>query len=261
MNAMQSLVSENAQGLRGCVLVIGVGEVEGIGGAVAKRFSQEGLHVYIVGRTGAKLEEVVHHIRGLGGHVSAVVNDLRDEQAINALFEVVMARETRLEAVIYNAAYANVPRRFSTTPASFFEGNWRLTCLAGLTVAKVAARLMMKQGRGTLIFTGATASLRGKPLFAAFASAKAALRSFVLTLAAEVAPHGLHVAHVVIDGVVDGQRGKRAFGGLGALLMRVKGHTGLLQPEHVAHAYWQLHQQSAGAWSHELELRPFKEKF
>jgi short-subunit dehydrogenase len=181
MNAMQSLVSENAPDLRGCVLVIGVGvgEVEGIGGAVAKRFSQKGLHVYIVGRTGAKLEEVVQHIRGFGGHASAVVNDLRDEQAINDLFE----------AVIYNAAYADVPRRFSTMPASFFEGNWRLTCLAGLTVAKVAAWLMVKQGRGTLIFTGATASLRGKPLFAAFASAKAALRSFVLTLAAEVAPH------------------------------------------------------------------------
>ena len=245
MSGIQALSSKNPHSLRGCVIVVGVGEIEGIGGAVATRFSQEGLHVYVVGRTLSKLDEVVRHIRGLGGQASALVNDLRDAGAVARLFSTVKAREARMEAVIYNAACANVPRRFSSTPASFIEGNWRLTCLAGLLVATEATNHMLIQGKGTLIFTGATASLRGKPLFAAFASAKAARRSFVLSLAWELAPQGIHVAHLVIDGVVDGQRGRRAFGGLGGWLMKIKGHSCLLKPEHVAQTHWQIHRQSA----------------
>jgi NAD(P)-dependent dehydrogenase (short-subunit alcohol dehydrogenase family) len=242
-------------------VVVGVGELEGIGGAVALRFGQESLHVHVVGRTQAKLDEVVKAIRSRGGQATAIVNPLRDEADVAALFEQIQASGLRLEAVVYNAAYLNAPRRFLNTPPAFIEGNWRLTCLAGLLVGQAAARLMLPHRRGTLIYTGATASLRGKPLFAAFASAKAALRSFVQSLAHELAPQGIHVAHVVVDGVVNGQRGKRAFWGLGRWVMRLKGHEGLIDPEQVANNYWQIHAQAAGAWSHELELRPFKEKF
>lgn len=245
----------------GCVVVVGVGDIEGIGGAVAERFSQEGLHVYVVGRTQSKLDGVVRHIRARGGKASAIVNDLRHSDEVAAMFDVVKSSGANLEAVIYNAAFRNNPRRFMQTSADFIEANWRVTCLAGLIAAQTAARLMLPQRRGTIIITGATASLRGKPLHAAFASAKAVLRSFALSLAQELAPQGVHVVHVVIDGIVEGERVRTALGGLGRLLLTIKGRPALIQPAQVAHNYWQLHSQRPEAWSHELELRPFKEKF
>ncbi|MDO9237248.1 MAG: SDR family NAD(P)-dependent oxidoreductase [Aquabacterium sp.] len=261
MNTLSSSSTPQTQAPQGCAIVVGVGDIEGIGGAVASRFSKEGLHVYVVGRTQSKLDGVVAHIRAQGGHATAVVNSLRDSQDVDQLFDQVARSGMQLKATIYNAAYLNAPRLFMNTPADFIEGNWRLTCLAGLMVGQSAARLMLPQGHGTIIYTGATASMRGKPLFAAFASAKAALRSFVLNLAHELAPQGIHVAHIVIDGVVDGQRGKSAFWGLGQLLMMIKGGEALIHPIHVADNYWQIHAQQRGAWSCELELRPFKEKF
>lgn len=244
-----------------CAVVIGVGSRAGIGGAVAYRFAQEGLHVYVVGRTAAKLQEVVDAIRAGGGRASALINELRDEDEIKALFARVAAEGRQMEAVIYNAAYLNMPRRFLSTPPAFVEGNWRLTCLAGIVAGQVAVRQMLPQGHGTLIYTGATASLRGKPLFAAFASAKAALRAFALTLARECAPQGIHIAHVVIDGAVAGDRTKTALFGLGRAALLVKGEQGALLPDAIAETYWQLHVQPRGAWTHELDLRPFKEKF
>jgi short-subunit dehydrogenase len=244
-----------------CAVVIGVGGRAGIGGAVAHRFAREGLHVYVVGRTAVKLNEVVAAINADGGSATAIINELRDEDEIAALFTRINAEGRTLAAVIYNAAYLNMPRRFLGTPPDFVEGNWRLTCLAGIIAGQMAARQMLAQGHGTLIVTGATASLRGKPLFAAFASAKAALRAFVLTLAQEVAPQGIHVAHVVIDGAVAGDRAKTALFGLGRAALLVKGEEGTLEPDTVAESYWQLHAQARGAWTQELDLRPFKEKF
>lgn len=244
-----------------CAVVIGVGGRAGIGGAVAHRFGAEGLHVYVVGRTAAKLDEVVSAIREAGGSASAIINELRNEDEIKALFAEVAAEGRSLEAVVYNAAFVNMPRRFLSTPPEFVEANWRLTCLAGIVAGQTAVRQMLPQGRGTLIYTGATASLRGKPLFAAFASAKAALRAFALTLARECAPQGIHVAHVVIDGGVEGDRAKTAAFGLGRLALLSKGEQGCLLPDEIANNYWQIHAQQRGAWTHELDLRPFKEKF
>lgn len=243
-------------------LVVGVGDIDGIGGAVALHFAQQGLHVHVVGRTATKLDTVVRHIQAQGGAATAVVNHLGDEAEVSQLFANIEAHGQVLDVAVYNAAYLNMPRRFMGTPPSFIEGNWRLTGLAGMLVGQGAARLMLPQGRGTVIYTGATASLRGKPMFAAFASAKASLRAFAHCLAAELSPHGIHVAHVVIDGVVDGQRGKQAFGGLGRVLMGlIRRRNGALSPTEVARNYWAIHQQAPGAWAHELELRPFKEPF
>ena len=243
-------------------MVVGVGDIHGIGAEVALRFAHEGLHVHVIGRTPAKLEAVVRRIRAMGGQASAMVNQLGHEADIQAIFAPLQQQGHVLEALIYNAAYLNVPKRFLATPRSFIEGNWRVSCLAGILVGQAAAKLMWPQYQGTIIYTGATASLRGKPLFAAFASAKAALLAFSRSLAIEVAPEGIHVAHVVIDGMVDGQRGKKAMSGLGRVVMAlVKRRHGLLDPAHIAHEYWRLHQQPPGAWSHELELRPFKEPF
>lgn len=250
------------QDVNGCAVVVGVGNRAGIGGAVAHRFSKEGLHVYVVGRTQSKLDEVVRAIQASGGSATAVINALRDEKDVKALFADVLADGKPLHAVIYNAAFRNTPRRFlGGTSAAFFEANWRLTFLAGAMVGQAAVRHMLTQGFGTVIYTGATASLRGKPLFAAFASAKASLRSFALGLARESAPRGIHVSHVVIDGGVEGDRTRTAAFGLGRLMLLSKGSEGCLLPDEIAENYWQLHAQQKGAWTHELELRPFKEKF
>lgn len=246
---------------RHCAIVVGVGSRAGIGGAVAHRFASAGLHVYVVGRTQTKLDAVVQDIRAAGGSATAVINRLRDETEIHSLFAQVMAEGHELDAVIYNAAFVNAPRRFISTPAEFVEANWRLTCLAGFMVGKAALQHMQAQAHGTLIFTGATASLRGKPLFAAFASAKAALRSFAQSFALEGAPLGVHVAHVIIDGGVEGDRIKTAYFGLGRAMVLAKGGQGCLLPDQIADNYWQIHAQQRGAWTHELDLRPFKEAF
>lgn len=242
-------------------LVIGVGSRSGIGGAVAYRFSIEGLHVYVVGRTEEKLAEVIYDIQANGGTATAIVNELKDMDNVAALFTQVKSAGKPLAAVVYNAAFKNLPQKFMQIKPEYVEANWRLTCLAGIMVGQAAVRYMLPQGYGTVIFTGATASLRGKPLFAAFASAKAALRSFTLTLANESAPQGIHVAHIVIDGIVAGDRAKTTALGLGRLAILSKGEQGALLPDEIATTYWQLHAQQRGAWTHELELRPFKEKF
>ena len=243
----------------GHALVVGVGASSGIGGAVARRFAAAGLHVHVVGRTQAKLNALAEEIRAAGGQASTVVNSLDSEEKIAALFTNLPAQG--LEAVVYNAAFKNVPRRFLTTPPSFIEDNWQLSCLAGVMVGQQALHHMQAQGRGTLLVTGATASLRGRPAFAAFASAKAGLRQWTLALAREAAPLGIHVAHVVIDGVVSGDRVKETGYGLGRLMVMSRGEDGALLPDEVAETYWQLHAQPRGAWTQELDLRPYKEKF
>lgn len=244
-----------------CAIVVGVGEVSGIGGAVALRCAQDGLPVFIVGRTASKLQHVVDAIAQAGGWAKALVNDLADANTIEQLFAAVEATGHAPELVVFNAASLNMPQRFLPVSASQFEDKWQLTGLAGILVAQAAARRMVAQGHGSILITGATASMRGKPLFAAFASAKAALRSFAASLAWEVAPRGVHVAHIVIDGMVAGHRARSALGGLGNLVVWQRGQEGCLRPPEVAETYWQLHQQPAGAWTHEADLRPFKEPF
>lgn len=257
------IVEDNVkmQPSRQSALVIGVGSRSGIGGAVAYRFSTEGLHIYVVGRSLEKLAEVIHAIQANGGSATAIVNELKDMNDVAALFTQVKAAGKPLAAVVYNAAFKNLPQKFMKTTPEYVEANWRLTCLAGIMVGQAAVRYMLPQGYGTVIFTGATASLRGKPLFAAFASAKAALRSFTLELASESTPQGIHVAHVVIDGIVAGNRANSTAYGLGRLAVLSRGDQGALLPDEIATTYWQLHTQQFGAWTHELELRPFKERF
>jgi NAD(P)-dependent dehydrogenase (short-subunit alcohol dehydrogenase family) len=138
-----------------------------------------------------------------------------------------------------------------------FEAMWRQNALGGFLVGREAVRRMLPQGRGTIIFTGATASLRARPPFIAFASAKAALRAVAQGLAREFGPQGIHVAHVVIDGVIHGDQALSRFPDF----VKAKGKEGLLDPDEIADSYWTLHEQKRGAWTHELDLRPFKETF
>jgi NAD(P)-dependent dehydrogenase (short-subunit alcohol dehydrogenase family) len=161
-----------------------------------------------------------------------------------------------LELAVFNAGNMRIGN-VADMQAGFFEEAWRVSCLAGFLVGREAARRMRPRGVGTLLFTGATASLRARPPFTAFASAKAALRALAFGLARELGPQGIHVGHVVIDGVIHGEQALSRMPGLRERL----GEDGMLEPDAIADAYWQLHAQPRSAWTLELDLRPWKESF
>jgi NAD(P)-dependent dehydrogenase (short-subunit alcohol dehydrogenase family) len=238
------------------VIVVGVGAEAGLGARLCKRFGREGLHVVVAGRTAERIEGVAAGIRNAGGAATAVATDTTREADVLRLFERADAiAPGALEVVIFNAGN-NAMANFVELEAAFFEETWRVACFGGFLVGREAARRMTAQQRGTVLFTGASASLRGRPAFAAFASAKAGLRAVAQSMARAFGPQGVHVAHVVIDGGIAGERLMRF-----AELVRAKGEDGLLDLDAIADTYWMLHQQHRTAWTHELDLRPFKESF
>lgn len=239
-------------------IVFGAGAVRGIGAAVARRFAREGYHVIVTGRTLAKIEQVVTQIAATGiGSAEALQVDATDESQVIAAFDLAMApgpgREAA-DAIISNAGN-NALIDFTKLSAAQFEDFWRVGCYSGFLVGREAARRLLPLGRGTVIFTGASGSLRGKPGFAHFAAAKAGLRMISQSMAREYGPQGLHVAHVIIDGGVLGERLEAAFP------QRVEqlGADGLLDVDAIAENYWTLHRQPKPAWTQELDLRPSKE--
>jgi len=234
-------------------IVVGVGAEAGLGGALCKRFGREGLHVLVAGRTPARLEAIVRAIGAAGGEATAVPCDATVEADVARLFDAAGAVP---EIVVFNAGN-NRMANLAEMEAAFFEDTWRVACFGGFLVGREAARRMAPAGRGTVIFTGATGSLRGRPPFIAFASAKAGLRAIAQGMAREFGPQGIHVAHVIVDGGIDGERLRTAAPGFVA----AKGEEGLLSPEAIADAYWFLHTQDRTAWTHELDLRPYKEAF
>ncbi len=240
-------------------VVVGVGAERGLGAALCRRFAAEGHHVLVAGRTPAKLEQVVRTIEAAGGSAEAVATDATDEDQVVRLFDRAMAPGEGFapaDLVVFNAGN-NRKIDIRTLEASEFEAFWRVGCFAGFLVGREAARRLVPLGRGTLIFTGASASLRGKQGFAHFAAAKAGLRMLAQSLAREFGPQGLHVAHVVIDGGIDGDRLRRAL----PQRTTAAGEDGLLGIEPIALTYWQIHGQQRSAWTHEVDLRPFKESF
>lgn len=248
-----------------CALVVGAGDRPGTGAAIAERAAREGLHVFIAGRTQSKLDALVSHIESVGGTATGIVADCTDATAVEALFEQISASGASLRLAVHNMAAPNIPHGFLKTDADFFSNHWQTSVYAGYLMAQGAIRQMREQdidapyGRGTLIFTGASASLRGKARFSAFASAKAGLRNMAQAVAREFGPEDIHVAHVIIDGVIDGQFVRNAGGNLAKLWLKSKGNDGALDPEAIADAFWMLHRQPRNAWTHELDLRPFKE--
>jgi NAD(P)-dependent dehydrogenase (short-subunit alcohol dehydrogenase family) len=242
--------------MSGSAIVIGVGAPAGLGAALCRRFASEGLRVYAAARTREKLERVADQIASAGGSAVPVVVDTTVEEEVIRLFDTVEDRGGAPEIVVYNAGN-NEFRPLLEMDAQFWENLWRLCCFGGFLVGREAARRMLPKGGGTLIFSGATASVRARPPFTAFASAKAALRALAHGMAREFGPQGLHVGHVIIDGVIDGDRVNERFPQFKERL----GEDGMLDPDSIAVAYWGLHRQERTAWTLELDLRPYKEQF
>ncbi|EIC29968.1 MULTISPECIES: SDR family NAD(P)-dependent oxidoreductase [Methylomicrobium] len=243
-------------GETGAAVIIGVGPEQGLGAALARRFAAEGLHVYLAGRSEEKLHRVASSIRQTGGSATAVVADATHEAEVEHLFSVVGDTGQGVEIAAYNVD-SNIPSLLLETDAETFSLLWRQNCLGAFFFGKAVVRAMQPRSRGTLFFTGATASLRAKPPFTAFATAKAGLRALAQGMAREFSPQGIHVVHAVIDGVINGERARNQFPDY----VKAKGEGGLLELEAIAETYWAMHRQHPSAWTHELDLRPYKEPF
>jgi len=245
------------RGKGGVALLVGAGDA--IGAAVARRFATGGYTVCVARRDAEKSRSVVQDIITSGGIAHAVSTDVRSEQAVQVLFAQVEAELGPIEVCLFNAG-ANVKSSLIETSTKLFSRVWELACYGGFLTGREAARHMVPRGRGTILFTGATASIRGGSGFAAFAAAKFGLRAVAQSMARELAPRNIHVAHLVIDGAIDSE----------AIHRRLSAATGtmpdmapdsLIQTSSVAEAYWALHNQSRDGWTHELDLRPYGERW
>jgi NAD(P)-dependent dehydrogenase (short-subunit alcohol dehydrogenase family) len=240
------------------VAVIGAGDF--IGSAIARRFAAEGFTVFAGRRNGERLAPLVHAIEAAGGRVVARGLDARQEADVTAFLQAADATAP-LEACIFNVG-ANVHFPLIDTTERVFRKVWEMGCYAGFLAGREAARLMRARGRGAIFFTGATASLRGGAGFAAFAAAKAGLRAVAQSAARELGPQNIHVAHLVIDSGVDTEWVRaRIRDREGEAALRTLSPDRLMRPDSIAEAYWQLFCQPRDAWTFELDIRPFGEKW
>ncbi|NBW12006.1 MAG: SDR family NAD(P)-dependent oxidoreductase [Caulobacteraceae bacterium] len=239
---------------KGACLIVGAGD--GVGAAVARAFARDGLAVCVTRRPRHldQLEALAASIRDEGGEAHAYGVDARDEAEMIALVDRIEAEVGPLEVVVFNIG-ANVRFGVRETTAQVYSKVWEMAALAGFFAGREAARVMTPRGRGTILFTGATASTRGGIGFSAFAGAKAALRQLAQSMARELGPQGVHVAHIVVDGMIDG-----AF--IRSMVPdaeeRLNGDE-ILRPDEIAKNYVWLHHQHRSAWTFELDLRPWKE--
>jgi NAD(P)-dependent dehydrogenase (short-subunit alcohol dehydrogenase family) len=235
-------------------IIIGAGDATG--GAVARRFAKGGYVACVTRRNAEKLDPLLASISAAGGEARGFGSDARDEAQVIELFSTVEREAGPVEVLVFNIG-ANVNFPIAEMTERVYRKVWEMAALAGFLTGREAARVMTPRGRGTIIFTGATASLRGGPGFAAFAGAKFALRALAQSMARELGPKGIHVAHPIIDGAIDTAFIRDNFPARYAL----KEQDGILNPEHIAEAYWQIHMQPRDAWTHEIDLRPWMETF
>jgi NAD(P)-dependent dehydrogenase (short-subunit alcohol dehydrogenase family) len=237
---------------RKAVLVVGAGDATG--GAIARRFAREGLVACVTRRSADALEPLLAQIRAEGGEAHGFGSDARKEPEVETLVAHVEREIAPIEVAVFNIG-ANVRFAVTETTERVYRKVWEMGALAGFLMGREVAKAMLPRGRGTIIFTGATASVRGSVGFAAFAGAKHALRALAQSMARELGPKGLHVAHVVIDGAIDTRFIAENFPERYAL----KEEAGILSPDAIADNYWNLHCQDKSAWTHELDLRPWME--
>jgi NAD(P)-dependent dehydrogenase (short-subunit alcohol dehydrogenase family) len=232
-------------------IVIGVGPDRGLGAQLCRRFAADGLKVIVAGRTKSAIEAVANNIASAGGRAVAVVADATKEGDIVALFDLA---GSELELAIYNAGN-NTPGRLVEMDAGYFERSWRVACFGGFLFGREAVRRMLPKKSGTILFTGASASLRGRAGYGAFNSAKAGLRALAQAMAKEYAADGIHVGHVVVDGAIAGEK----------IFQRFPDAAGrednLVSIEGIVDTFAFLYRQPQRAWSFEVDVRTSKEKW
>ena len=246
------MVVESAK--RQVCLVVGAGE--GVGGAIARAFAADGFVVCVTRRARnlSQLDGLVADIRDKGGEAHAFGVDARSEDETMALFERIERDIGPIEVLVFNIG-ANVRFGIRETTTRVFTKVWEMACLSGFLAGREAAKRMVPRGRGTILFTGATASVRGSVGFSAFAAAKNGLRAVAQSMARELGPEGIHVAHVIVDGAIDGAFSRENIPDVEARLARDE----ILKPDDIARNFVWLHHQPKSAWSHEIDLRPWKE--
>jgi NAD(P)-dependent dehydrogenase (short-subunit alcohol dehydrogenase family) len=244
--------------MRGVAILVGAGDA--IGAAVAHRFATGGYTVCICRRDAAKSEALVDELRAAGHGVHAFSVDARQEAEVQDLFNRVEKEIGPIEVCLFNAG-SNVNKPLLDTTEKLFFKAWELACYAGFLVGREAARVMTPRGRGTILFTGATASLRGGKGFAAFAAAKFGLRAVAQAMARELGPKNIHVVHLIIDAAVDSEAIHARLKAASGIEARDIAPDTLTKTSSVAEAYWFVHQQAKDGWTHELDLRPAVEKW
>ena len=235
-------------------LIIGAGDATG--GEIAKRFAREGLIACATRRSADKLQPLIEEIQAAGGQAHGFASDARKEDEVVVLVERIEREIAPIEVMVFNIG-ANVPCSILDETARKYFKIWEMACFSAFLVGREVAKRMVSRGRGTIIFTGATAGMRGAANFAAFAGAKHALRALAQSMARELGPRGVHVAHVVVDGAIDTDFIRENFPERYAL----RSEDGILNPAHIADNYWHLHTQPRDAWTHELDLRPWMERW
>jgi NAD(P)-dependent dehydrogenase (short-subunit alcohol dehydrogenase family) len=235
-------------------LVIGAGD--STGGAIARRFAKEGYIACVTRRSADKLQPLIDRIVADGGTAFGYASDARKEEEVVALIEKIEAERGPIEVFVFNIG-ANVPSSILEETSRKYFKIWEMASLSGFLNAREVAKRMVTRGRGTMLFTGATASLRGSANFAAFAGAKHALRALAQSIARELGPKNIHVAHVIVDGAIDTDFIRTNFPERYAL----KDQDGILNPDHIAENYWYLHTQPRDAWTFEMDLRPYMERW
>ncbi|MCH8884299.1 MAG: SDR family oxidoreductase [SAR324 cluster bacterium] len=237
---------------RKVALVIGAGDATG--GAIARRFAREGFLTCVTRRHADRLEPLVRQIEEDGGEARAFGSDARKEEQVVELVETIERELGPIEVAVFNVG-GNIQFSILEFTARKYYKVWEMGCFAGFLVGREVAKRMVPRGRGSILFTGATASMRGSSGFAGFAGAKFALRALSQSMARELGPLGIHVAHVVIDGAIDTKWTREMF----ADLVASRPADGILSPDDIAENYWMLHRQPRSAWTQELDLRPWDE--
>ncbi|MCO7571199.1 SDR family oxidoreductase [Pseudomonas chlororaphis] len=236
------------------VLVVGAGDATG--SAIAKRFAAQGFTACVTRRSADKLQPLVDAIRQTGGQAHGFACDARKEEDVVALIEQIETQIGPIEAFIFNIG-ANVPCSILEETARKYFKIWEMACFSGFLNAREVAKRMVTRQRGTILFTGATAGVRGAAGFAAFAGAKHGIRALAQSMARELGPLNIHIGHVIVDGAIDTDFIRTSFPEKYAL----KDQDGILNPEHIAENYWYLHSQPRDAWTFELDLRPWNERW